>query len=148
MIDIELLIKNAQNFINILFPNIEACRNIYHDPNLDSDNLATKLIAMLPGNTDSNIEKFKYSDFINENNNVELFNYIKTFLPGKFQETGGVIFNTLAIRIIFNMRRNESKINKNNDLFFQIINEEINVFIDLVKILRSIMITFFIHTIL
>ena len=31
-INIPLLKINTQNFINILFPNFEACYEIYHDP--------------------------------------------------------------------------------------------------------------------
>ena len=90
-------------------------------------------MAMLSKKADSNIEKFKFSDYINENDNTELFSYIKTFLPDKFKGTGEIIFNTLAIRILFNIRRNEVEINKNIDLFASVINEEIEVFVDLVK---------------
>ncbi|MGN0018524.1 MAG: hypothetical protein ACI37S_05735 [Candidatus Gastranaerophilaceae bacterium] len=133
MIDFELLIKNAQKFINILFPDIDTCRKIYHDPDLDSDNTVTKLMAMLSKKADSNIENFKFNDYINENDNAELFNYIKTFLPDKFKGTGEIIFNTLAIRILFNIHRNEVKISKDINLFANVINEEIGVFIDLVK---------------
>lgn len=133
MIDIELLKTNTQKFIDILFPNFEGCRKIYHDSDLDSDNTLTKLMAMLSKKADSNIENFKFSDYINENDNTELFSYIKTFLPDKFKGTGEIIFNTLAIRILFNIRRNEVEIIKNIDLFANVINEEIEVFVDLVK---------------
>ena len=133
MIDIELLKTNTQKFIDILFPNFEGCRKIYHDSDLDSDNTVTKLMAMLSKKVDSNIENFKFSDYINENDNTELFSYIKTFLPDKFKGTGEIIFNTLAIRILFNIRRNEVEIIKNIDLFANVINEEIEVFVDLVK---------------
>ena len=133
VIDIELLKTNTQKFVDILFPNFEKCRKIYHDSDLDSDNTVTKLMAMLSKKADSNIEKFKFNDFINEKYNAKLFNYIKTFLPDKFKNTGEIIFNTLAVRILSNILRKEAEINKNPDLFANVINEEVRVFIDLVK---------------
>ena len=132
-INIPLLKINTQNFINILFPNFEACYEIYHDPDLDSDEMVTKLVAMISKKVDFTIEKFEFTNFINESNNAGLFNYIKTFLPEKFKRTGELIFNTLATRILFNIHRNEVEIKKNTDLFLKIINEEIEIFINLVK---------------
>lgn len=133
MIDFDLLKSNTQKFIGILLPDFETCYNIYHDQNLDSKDTVTKLVAIISKKADFTIENFKFNNFINENDNAELFNYIKTFLPNKFENTGEIIFNTLAIRILFNIRRNEVEINNNADLYHQIINEEIDIFIKLVK---------------
>ena len=50
------------------------------------------------------IENFEFEKYINENENTELFQYIKTFLPEKFKNTGEIIFNTLAKRILLNIK--------------------------------------------
>ena len=78
--DYELLKTKTFEFIKILFPDFETCQKYYYDPNLDSDNAKTRLLAMLLKNPEEKIKKFNFENYINENNNKELYNYIKTFL--------------------------------------------------------------------
>lgn len=133
MIDFEILKIKTQEFIDTLFPDFCACYNIYHDTNLDSFDEGTMLAALLAPKADTNIENFKFETFINETSNIELFNYIKTFLPEKFKNTSEIIFNTLAKRILSNMYKNERKVKDNEEFFKQILEKELEDFINLVK---------------
>ena len=46
---------------------------------------------MIAQKADNNIENFKLQEYINESRNTKLFQYIKTFLPEKFKNTGEII---------------------------------------------------------
>ena len=131
--DYELLKTKTFEFIKILFPDFETCQKYYYDPNLDSDNAKTRLLAMLLKNPEEKIKNFNFANYINENNNKELYNYIKTFLPKKFNRTGVVIFNTLAQKILSFSCKNETKIKDDNTLFFSFLKEELDSFFSLVE---------------
>ena len=98
--DYELLKTKTFEFIKILFPDFETCQKYYYDPNLDSDNAKTRLLAMLLKNPEEKIKKFNFENYINENNNKKLYDYIKTFLPEKFNRAGVENFNILAQKIL------------------------------------------------
>lgn len=120
-------------FIKILFPDFETCQKYYYDPNLDSDDIKTKLMAMLLKTSEEKIENFNFEIYINETNNSGLYNYIKTFLPEKFKRTGTIIFNTLAQKILSFSYKNETKIRENETLFLDFLKEELDCFFDLVQ---------------
>lgn len=103
-------------FIKILFPDFATCQKYYYDPNLDSDDIKTKLMAMLLKTSEEKIKNFNFEIYTNETNNSALCNYIKTFLPEKLKRTGTIIFNTLAQKILSFSYKNETKIRENETL--------------------------------
>ena len=118
MIDYELFKTKTFEFIKILFPNFETCQKYYYDSNLDSDDVKTRLMAMFLKTSEEKIKKFNFENYINENNNKDLYDYIKMFLPEKFERTGFIIFNTLAQKILSFSCKNETKIKEDNTIFY------------------------------
>ena len=133
MIDYELFKTKTFEFIKILFPDFETCQKYYYDPNLDSDDVKTRLMAMFLKTSEEKIKKFNFETYINEDNNEELFNYIKNFLPEKFKRTGFIIFNTLAQKILSFSCINETKIKEDNTIFYDFLKEELDSFFSLVQ---------------
>lgn len=133
MIDYELFKTKTFEFIKILFPDFETCQKYYYDPNSDSDDVKTRLMAMFLKTSEEKIKKFNFETYINEDNNEELFNYIKNFLPEKFKRTGFIIFNTLAQKILSFSCKNETKIKEDNTIFYDFLKEELDSFFSLVQ---------------
>lgn len=133
MIDYELFKTKTFEFIKILFPNFETCQKYYYDSNLDSDDVKTRLMAMFLKTSEEKIKKFNFENYINENNNKDLYDYIKMFLPEKFERTGFIIFNTLAQKILSFSCKNETKIKEDNTIFYDFLKEELDSFFSLVQ---------------
>ena len=133
MIDYELFKTKTFEFIKILFPDFETCQKYYYDPNLDSDDVKTRLMAMFLKTSEEKIKKFNFETYINEDNNEELFSYIKNFLPEKFKRTGFIIFNTLAQKILSFSCKNETKIKEDNNIFYDFLKEELDSFFSLIQ---------------
>ena len=126
MIDNDLLIKNIFEYLKILFPDFATCRSYYYDTDMDSDDLVKKLTAVAVKRFQNNIDTFDFKKYINKDNHSELFEYIQTFLPEKYQDTGILIFNTFAQRILLNTHDNEEKFRDNSELFLSMIKTEID----------------------
>ena len=133
MIDYELFKTKTFEFIKILFPNFETCQKYYYDSNLDSDDVKTRLMAMFLKTSEEKIKKFNFENYINENNNKDLYDYIKMFLPEKFERTCFIIFNTLAQKILSFSCKNETKIKEDNTIFYDFLKEELDSFFSLVQ---------------
>ena len=133
MIDNDLLIKNIFEYLKILFPDFATCRSYYYDTDMDSDDLVKKLTAVAVKRFQNNIDTFDFKKYKNKDNHSELFEYIQTFLPEKYQDTGILIFNTFAQRILLNTHDNEEKFRDNSELFLSMIKTEIDELIALIK---------------
>lgn len=133
MIDYDLLVKKIFEYLKILFPDFKTCRNYYYDSDIDSNDLVTKLTAIATKQFQYKIDNFNFQYYINENNHSELFEYIKNFLPNKYQTTGVLIFNTFAQRILFNVHDKEKIMEDNSEAFLNMIETEITEFIALIK---------------
>ncbi len=133
MVEHQLLIKKIFEYLKILFPDFETCRRYYCNSDIDSDDLVKKLTAMLVERFQNNIDNFDFKRYINEDNHSELFEYIKNFLPKKYNDTGILVFNTFAQRILLNTHDNEEKFRDNSELFLSMVKAEISELVTLIK---------------
>ena len=124
--------EKTYEFIKILFPDFETCQQYYYDPDIDSSDVIKQIMAKLNYQQNAKINEFNFEKYINANKYTDLYNYITSFLSPKFESMGTIIFNTLAKKIISNTAKKENEIWENNELFTELVNNELEEFFNFI----------------